>query len=156
MCVAGPSVSGGLKEMKIFKTTQSGFEGAVLSQALAGCVERSFPPGFVRDRFTSLPETNDRPFCTKVCLKYHFYGGAARVDYNGTWWVWFDALPWLLHVVIVVIYACWFFLRREIVKNSVLDIFSGPPHTGAYSPSVQVKPHKQRSDNPTIKNHCPQ
>ena len=27
---------------------------------------------------------------------------------------------------------------REKVKNAVLDVFAGPPHTGAYSPSVQV------------------
>lgn len=27
---------------------------------------------------------------------------------------------------------------RESVKNSVLDVFAGPPHTGTYSPSVQV------------------
>lgn len=86
-----PSINGGLKEMKIFKTTQSGFKG------------------FVRDKFTSLPETSDRPFCTKVYLKYHF-SGTERVDYNGTW---------------------------ECVKNAVLDVFAGPAHTGVYSPSVQ-------------------
>lgn len=89
---AAPSISGGLKEMKIFKVTQSGFEG------------------FVRDRFTSLPETNDRPVCTNVYLKYYFNSGANRVDYNGIW---------------------------EKVRDSVLDVFAGNPHTGSYSPSVQ-------------------
>lgn len=88
-----PNISGGLKDMKLFKTTQSGFEG------------------FIRDKFTSLPETKDRSFCTNVYLKYNFNGSATRdTNYNGVW---------------------------EIVKNAVLDVFAGPPYSGTYSPSIQ-------------------
>ena len=44
-------------------------------------------PGFVRDRFTSLPYTTDRTFCTKVYLKYRYNTSSAMsgVDYNGIW-----------------------------------------------------------------------
>ena len=30
------------------------------------------------------------------------------------------------------------YVSRETVKSALLDVFSGPPHTGVYSPSVQV------------------
>ena len=43
-------------------------------------------PGFVRDRFTTLPETKDRAFCTKVYLKYELAAGDLYgTDFNGTW-----------------------------------------------------------------------
>lgn len=87
-----PSVSGGIKDLKLFKATQSGFEG------------------FVRDRFTTLPSTKDRAFCSKVYLKYDFDEDVYGVDFNGTW---------------------------ELVRTSLLDVFAGPPYTGTYSPSVQ-------------------
>ena len=70
--------------MKIFKATQSGFQGRthhVIHQYLRVC----HCAGFVRDKFTSLPETDDRPFCTRVYLKYTFNSRASGVDYNGTW-----------------------------------------------------------------------
>ena len=41
--------------------------------------------GFVRDQFTTLPETSDRAFCTKVYAKYEFDGDTYGVDFNGTW-----------------------------------------------------------------------
>lgn len=87
-----PVVCGGLKDMTIFKATQSGFEG------------------FVRDQFTTLPETSDRAFCTKVYAKYEFDGDTYGVDFNGTW---------------------------TIAQSAILDTFAGPPYTGTYSPSVQ-------------------
>ncbi|XP_022094664.1 uricase-like isoform X2 [Acanthaster planci] len=86
-----PKVSSGLSDMKVLKTTKSGFVG------------------FVRDRFTSLPETTDRILCTSVRGKWS-YSSVAGIDFDKTW---------------------------EICKNTILDIFAGPPETGMYSPSVQ-------------------
>lgn len=86
-----PEVSGGLKEMRILKTTQSGFTG------------------FCKDQYTILPESTDRSFCTKVYCRYHF-DTTEGVNFN----------------------SCWNF-----AKNTILDEFAGPPHTGVYSPSVQ-------------------
>lgn len=86
-----PKVSGGLKEIQILKTTQSGFTG------------------FCKDRYTILPEATDRPFCTKVYCRYQF-DTTRGVDFS----------------------SCWNF-----AKNTILEEFAGPPHTGVYSPSVQ-------------------
>lgn len=33
-------------------------------------------------------------------------------------------------------------LFREMARTAVLDVFAGPPHTGTYSPSVQVRANK--------------
>ena len=33
------------------------------------------------------------------------------------------------------------FLIRKVVKDSILDVFAGPPDNGSYSPSVQVYNH---------------
>ncbi|XP_072046161.1 uricase-like [Amphiura filiformis] len=85
-----PVVGGGLKNMKILKSTQSGFVG------------------FVRDKFTSLPETKDRIFSTIVDCKWVY--NDTRVDFDKAW---------------------------ETVRSTILDIFAGPPVTGIYSPSVQ-------------------
>ncbi|XP_067057504.1 uricase-like isoform X1 [Acropora muricata] len=86
-----PKVSGGFKEMKILKTTQSGFTG------------------FCKDKYTILPESTDRSFCTNVYCRYYF-DGTKGVDFD----------------------SCWNF-----AKNTILDEFAGPPQTGVYSPSVQ-------------------
>uniref|UniRef100_A0A3Q2CAL4 Uricase n=1 Tax=Cyprinodon variegatus TaxID=28743 RepID=A0A3Q2CAL4_CYPVA len=49
-----PVVHSGVKDMKVLKTTQSGFEG------------------FLRDRFTTLQETKDRVFCTTVYSRWRY------------------------------------------------------------------------------------
>lgn len=86
-----PKLSGGLKEMKILKTTQSGFTG------------------FCKDKYTILPESTDRSFCTKVSCCYQF-DTIRGVDFN----------------------KCW-----DFAKNTILEEFAGPPQSGVYSPSVQ-------------------
>jgi len=86
-----PKVSGGLKEMRILKTTQSGFTG------------------FCKDKYTILPESTDRSFCTKVYCRYEF-DSTRGVDFD----------------------KCW-----NLAKNTILEEFAGPPQTGVYSPSVQ-------------------
>ena len=47
-----------------------------------------FGPGFVRDEFTTLPETTDRLFCTQIYCKYQYsVGDLFGVDFNGAWYV---------------------------------------------------------------------
>ena len=64
--IGPPTVTGGLKNMKVLKTTQSGFVG------------------FVRDQFTSLPETKDRVFSTIVACNWKF-SSTQGVDYDHVW-----------------------------------------------------------------------
>ncbi|XP_029356787.1 uricase [Echeneis naucrates] len=61
-----PVVHSGLKDMKVLKTTQSGFEG------------------FLRDRFTTLQEAKDRCFCTSVYSRWR-YSKAHGVDFDAAW-----------------------------------------------------------------------
>ncbi|XP_042372210.1 uricase [Plectropomus leopardus] len=61
-----PVVHSGLQNMKVLKTTKSGFEG------------------FLRDRFTTLQETKDRCFCTSVYARW-CYNNIQDVDFNAAW-----------------------------------------------------------------------
>nr|XP_061832129.1 uricase-like [Nerophis lumbriciformis] len=61
-----PVVHSGVKNMKLLKTTQSGFVG------------------FVRDRFTTLQEAKDRFFCSSVCARW-LYKNIQGVDFDGAW-----------------------------------------------------------------------
>ncbi|XP_061094763.1 uricase isoform X2 [Conger conger] len=49
-----PVIHSGVKDMKVLKTTQSGFEN------------------FLKDRFTTLQETKDRCFCTSVYSRWRY------------------------------------------------------------------------------------
>nr|XP_055039302.1 uricase [Misgurnus anguillicaudatus] len=60
-----PVVHSGLKDMKVLKTTQSGFEG------------------FLRDRFTTLTEARDRFFCTSVYSKWRY--NTVNVAFDAAW-----------------------------------------------------------------------
>ncbi len=77
--------------MTILKTTKSGFAG------------------FVRDKFTSLPDSWDRMFSTIVSGKW-CYSDLRGINFDQAW---------------------------ETCKNTILDVFAGPPRTGVFSPSVQ-------------------
>uniref|UniRef100_A0AAQ5WZ19 Uricase n=1 Tax=Amphiprion ocellaris TaxID=80972 RepID=A0AAQ5WZ19_AMPOC len=61
-----PVVHSGVRDMKVLKTTQSGFEG------------------FLRDRFTTLQETKDRCFCTSVYARWR-YNKIQDVDFDAAW-----------------------------------------------------------------------
>ncbi|XP_029004723.1 uricase [Betta splendens] len=61
-----PVVHSGLKNMKVLKTTQSGFEG------------------FLKDSFTTLQETSDRLFCTSVYSRWR-YNRTQDVDFDAAW-----------------------------------------------------------------------
>ncbi|XP_026201077.1 uricase [Anabas testudineus] len=60
-----PVVHSGLKNLKVLKTTQSGFEG------------------FLRDSFTTLQETKDRVFCTSVYSRWRY--STQNVDFDSAW-----------------------------------------------------------------------
>uniref|UniRef100_A0A8C3SSY3 Uricase n=1 Tax=Chelydra serpentina TaxID=8475 RepID=A0A8C3SSY3_CHESE len=87
-----PLISSGIKDLKLKKTAQSGFED------------------FCRDKYTTLPETNDRVLSAELFCKWCY--------------------------VILDLYFHTIFLR-DIVHESVLEAFSGPPDCGEYSPSYQ-------------------
>ncbi|KAI3368728.1 hypothetical protein L3Q82_025711 [Scortum barcoo] len=61
-----PVVHSGVMNMKVLKTTQSGFEG------------------FLRDRFTTLKEAKDRCFCTSVYARWR-YNKIEGVDFDAAW-----------------------------------------------------------------------
>ncbi|XP_008327056.1 uricase [Cynoglossus semilaevis] len=61
-----PVIHSGVKNMKVLKTTQSGFEG------------------FLRDRFTTLQETKDRCFCTSIYSRWR-YNKVQDVDFDAAW-----------------------------------------------------------------------
>lgn len=61
-----PVIHSGIKDMKVLKTTQSGFEG------------------FLRDRFTTLQDTKDRCFCTSVYSRWR-YNKVQGVDFDDAW-----------------------------------------------------------------------
>jgi urate oxidase len=83
-------VSSGLTDFTVLKTTQSGFER------------------FVRDKYTVLPDTNERMLATVLTVNWSYSRKPA--SYQKHW---------------------------EGVKTTLLDTFYGPAHSGVYSPSVQ-------------------
>lgn len=65
--IGPPVIHSGIKELKVLKTTQSGFEG------------------FIKDQFTTLPEVKDRCFATQVYCKWRYHQ-CRDVDFEATWY----------------------------------------------------------------------
>ncbi|CAJ1060699.1 uricase [Xyrichtys novacula] len=86
-----PVVHSGVRNMTVLKTTQSGFVG------------------FLRDRFTTLQEAQDRCFCTSVYARWR-YNKTQDVDFDASW---------------------------KCVKDTIIEKFAGPYDRGEFSPSVQ-------------------
>lgn len=86
-----PQMRSGLKDMRVMKTTQSAFKN------------------FVNDEFRTLPDAEDRLFCT-VVDSWWWYNTVNGIDFDKVW---------------------------EGVKGIILDTFAGPASTGVFSPSVQ-------------------
>ncbi|XP_074654512.1 uricase-like [Tubulanus polymorphus] len=86
-----PRITSGVKGLKVMKTTQSAFVD------------------FVDDEFRTLPDMDDRIFCTVVSSHWK-YNRSTGVDFCKTW---------------------------HKVKGEILDTFAGPADTGVFSPSVQ-------------------
>jgi len=93
------TITSGFKDLQVLKTTQSGFEG------------------FIRDEFTTLPDTKDRVMCTKVLCSWNYI---ATSDNLKT----LKGAKGFTHIY-------------DQVKKSCLDIFAGEPVHGTYSASVQ-------------------
>ena len=62
----GSQVEAGIDDLLVLKTTNSGFEG------------------FLRERYTTLPETDDRILATAITASW-VYGDATTVDFDGVW-----------------------------------------------------------------------
>jgi urate oxidase len=83
-------VTSGIRGWKVLKTTQSGYEG------------------YLKDKYTMLPETNDRIVATEVTATWK-YAAPVR-NYSAAY---------------------------EGVKAAMVEAFFGPSKGGVYSPSVQ-------------------
>ncbi|KAJ8440732.1 hypothetical protein Cgig2_005463 [Carnegiea gigantea] len=91
-------ISSGIEGLALLKTTQSGFEG------------------FIRDKYTLLPETRERMLATAV---------------TATWRYSFESLHSIPSG------PTYFTDSYSAVRKVLLDTFFGPPNVGVYSPSVQ-------------------
>ncbi|KAJ0969656.1 hypothetical protein J5N97_022533 [Dioscorea zingiberensis] len=92
------TLTSGIEGLAVLKTTQSGFEG------------------FVRDKYTILPDTKERILATEVTTKWRY------------------AFEWLSDIPPKPF--C-FNQRYQEVKEVLLETFFGAPQVGVYSPSVQ-------------------
>ncbi|CAI9091403.1 OLC1v1026429C1 [Oldenlandia corymbosa var. corymbosa] len=90
-------VSSGIRKLRLLKTTQSGFEG------------------FIRDKYTILPETRERLLGTEVTASWRYV---------------FESLQSIPKQPL------YFLNRNADVKKVLIDTFFGP-EKGVYSPSVQ-------------------
>uniref|UniRef100_A0A5B7BQX0 Uricase n=1 Tax=Davidia involucrata TaxID=16924 RepID=A0A5B7BQX0_DAVIN len=91
-------VTSGIEGLAVLKTTKSGFEG------------------FIRDKYTMLPETRERILATEVTASW-------RYPYESL-----SSIP---------MKPLYFIERYLDVKKVLVDTFFGPPKDGVYSPSVQ-------------------
>jgi urate oxidase len=91
-------LTSGVEGLAVLKTTKSGFEG------------------FIRDKYTILPETRERILATEV---------------TGTWRYSYESVSSIPQNLL------YFNQRYMDVKKVLTDTFFGPPKEGVYSPSVQ-------------------
>ncbi|XP_028799453.1 uricase-2 isozyme 2 [Neltuma alba] len=91
-------LTSGIAGLSVLKTTKSGFEG------------------FIRDKYTALPETRERMLATEVTALWRYsYDSVHRIP----------RMP------------IYFTEKYLGVKKVLMDTFFGPPKEGIYSPSVQ-------------------
>ncbi|KAJ4826839.1 Uricase-2 isozyme 2 [Turnera subulata] len=94
----GLQLTSGVEALSVLKTTQSGFEG------------------FVRDKYTALPETRERMLATEVTASWKYsYEYVSSIPQN----------------------PLYFTQRYLDVKKVLVNTFFGPPKGGVYSASVQ-------------------
>ncbi|MFQ6660673.1 hypothetical protein Gotur_029092 [Gossypium turneri] len=91
-------LTSGVEGLSLLKTTQSGFEG------------------FIRDKYTALPETRERVLATEVTASW-------RYSYESV-----SSIPQK---------SLYFNEQYLNVKKALVDTFFGPPERGVYSASVQ-------------------
>ncbi|XP_016469505.1 uricase-2 isozyme 1 [Nicotiana tabacum] len=92
-------MTSGIEGLSVLKTTKSGFEG------------------FIRDKYTMLPETQERMMATEVTASWRYS---------------FESLSSL------PLKPLYFTERYMDVKEVLLNTFFGPSKGGVYSPSVQA------------------
>lgn len=68
LVIGPPVIYSGIKDLKLMKTTQSGFED------------------FHRDKYTTLPERKDRVLCGELFVKWA-YVECTNVDFDCIWYV---------------------------------------------------------------------
>ncbi|MED6121757.1 Uricase-2 isozyme 1 [Stylosanthes scabra] len=91
-------LTSGVEGLSVLKTTKSGFEG------------------FIRDKYTALPETCERMLATEVTGRWRYsYESLSSVPQK----------------------PLYFTEKYEDVKRVLVETFFGPPNVGVYSPSVQ-------------------
>ncbi|GMY23478.1 uricase-2 isozyme 1 [Fagus crenata] len=91
-------LSSGIEGLALLKTTKSGFEG------------------YIRDKYTALPETRERLLATEVTASWRYsYESLSSVPQKPQF----------------------FTEKYSNVKKVLVDTFFGPPKEGVYSPSVQ-------------------
>ncbi|KAK4757991.1 hypothetical protein SAY87_019292 [Trapa incisa] len=89
----------GIEGLSVLKTTMSGFEG------------------FIRDKYTALPETRERILATEITASWKYtYENLSNIPQK----------------------PLYFSQRYLDVKNILLGTFFGPPKEGVYSASVQA------------------
>jgi len=98
------TLKSGFKDLQVMKTTQSGFEG------------------YIKDEYTTLPETRDRVMCTKILCSWTYMNSSKD---QSSW----KALASNGPHGYSQIYSA--------IQTIATDIFSGDPQTGTYSSSVQ-------------------
>ncbi|CAK8570495.1 unnamed protein product [Lathyrus sativus] len=91
-------LTSGIEGLSVLKTTKSGFEG------------------FIRDKYTVLPDTRERMLATEITALWRF-------SYESI-----NSVPQK---------PLYFTDKYLAVKRVLLDTFFGPPKEGVYSPSVQ-------------------
>ncbi|KAF5729393.1 uricase-2 isozyme 1 [Tripterygium wilfordii] len=94
----GLELTSGIEGLSVLKTTKSGFEG------------------FIRDKYTALPETRERILATEVTASW-------RYSYD--------------YVSSIPKKPLYFMEQYMDVKKVLANTFFGPPTSGVYSPSVQ-------------------
>ncbi|PRQ55501.1 putative factor independent urate hydroxylase [Rosa chinensis] len=91
-------MTSGIEGLAVLKTTKSGFEG------------------FIRDKYTALPDTRERILATEITASWRY----------------------LYESIFSIPQKPLYFTERYLnVKKVLTDTFYGPPKEGIYSPSVQ-------------------
>ncbi|XLS82290.1 hypothetical protein HN51_048121 [Arachis hypogaea] len=108
-------LTSGVEGLSVLKTTKL----SMLYRNLYFDFDIIFPSGFegfIRDKYTALPETRERMLATEV---------------TGLWRYSYESLSSVPQKPL------YFVERYDDVKRVLLETFFGPPNVGVYSPSVQ-------------------
>ncbi|KAI8008142.1 hypothetical protein LOK49_LG07G01541 [Camellia lanceoleosa] len=111
-------VTSGIEGLAVLKTS---YQGKANLEFLLLFIMHSGFEGFVRDKYTILPETHERMLATEVTASWRYS---------------FESLS------SIPAKPLYFNERYLNVKKVLVDTFFGPPKEGVYSPSVQSTLHQ--------------